>query len=342
MKKAYLITGGCGFLGSALVRRMVQAGYKVRVLDNQFRGSAARLADIAGEFEFVSGDIRDGSTVSRAVQGMDAVCHMASVNGTEFFYSMPELVLDIGVRGMLNIIDACLAHNVGELVVASSSEAYQTAPVIPTDEDVPLSIPDPLNPRYSYASAKLISEVLAFNYGRTRFQRVVVFRPHNVYGPEMGWEHVIPQFAVRMKWLMESGPGPYRFPIQGTGEETRSFVYVDDFTEGLMLLLERGAHLNIYHIGTMEEVAMRQLAEMTAEYFGQQVEVVPGEILKGGPNRRCPDTAKIAAMGYQPKYSLREGLAITCRWYGENAGRAPERLRIPGEKELSNCHISQS
>jgi len=341
MKKAYLITGGCGFIGSALVRRMVREGYRVRVLDNQFRGSAERLSDIAGDFEFIAGDIRDAVLVGQAVQGMDAVCHMASINGTEFFYTMPELVLDIGVRGMLNVIDACLSHNVGDLIVASSSEAYQTAPVIPTNEQVPLSIPDPLNPRYSYASAKLISEVLALNYGRSRFERVVVFRPHNVYGPAMGWEHVIPQFALRMKWLMESGPGPYRFPIQGTGEETRSFVYIDDFTDGLMLALECGAHLNIYHIGTMDEIAIRRLAEMVGECFGQALAVVPGEILKGGTNRRCPDTTKIAGLGYRPKFSIQEGLAITCRWYAENAGFAPERLRI-AEEELSNCRAAQS
>ena len=331
MKKSYLVTGGCGFLGSALVRRMVRDGYRVRVLDNQSRGSAGRLADIDGDFEFLDGDIRDPSAVGNAVKGVDAVCHMAFVNGTEFFYTMPELVLDIGVRGMLNVIDACLANNVGELVLASSSEVYQTAPVIPTDEQAPLSIPDPLNPRYSYASGKLISEVLALNYGRSHFEKVVVFRPHNVYGPEMGWEHVIPQFAIRMKELVESGPGPYRFPIQGTGDETRSFVYIDDFTDGLMLVMEDGAHLNIYHIGTMEEVTIRNLAELVAEYFGRPVEVVPGQLQRGGPNRRCPDTAKIAGMGYQPKYSLRAGLAIACRWYEQNAGQAPHRQTAAAE-----------
>jgi UDP-glucose 4-epimerase len=117
-------------------------------------------------------------------------------------------------------------------------------------------------------------------------------------------------------------------------------VYIDDFTDGLMLVLEHGAHLNVYHIGTMEEIAIRRLAEMVGECFGQRLEVAPGEILKGGTNRRCPDTAKIADLGYQPKYSLREGLTSTCRWYAENAGLAPERLRVAAEKELSNCRLT--
>ena len=128
--------------------------------------------------------------VEKATQGMDEVHHLAFVNGTEFFYSQPDLVLDVGVRGMVNVIDACRKHGIGTLVLASSSEVYQTPPKVPTDETAPLAIPDPLNPRYSYGGGKLISELMAINYGRKYFNRVLIFRPHNVYGPDMGWEHV--------------------------------------------------------------------------------------------------------------------------------------------------------
>ena len=92
---------------------------------------------------------------------MDSVCHLAFINGTKYFYSMPELVLDVGVKGIVNVVDGCLKHGVGELVVASSSEVYHEPAVVPTDETVPLCIPDPLNPRYSYAAGKLISEIIA-------------------------------------------------------------------------------------------------------------------------------------------------------------------------------------
>ena len=144
--------------------------------------------------------------------------HAAFVNGTQFFYSMPQLVLDVGIRGMLNVLDACLAHDVPELFVASSSEVYQTPPRIPTDESVPFSIPDPMNPRYSYAAGKITSEMLAINYARTHFQRMVIFRPHNVYGPDMGWEHVIPQFVLRLPACAAGPTGPVRFDVLGTGE----------------------------------------------------------------------------------------------------------------------------
>ncbi|MDA2928795.1 SDR family NAD(P)-dependent oxidoreductase [Acidobacteria bacterium AH-259-O06] len=322
--KTYLVTGGAGFCGSALVRRLVQDGHHVRVLDNQSRGSARRLSDIKHDFEFVEADIRDAEVVQRATKGADCVCHLAFVNGTEFFYTKPELVLEVGVKGIVNVVDACLKHGVGELVLASSSEVYQCPPVIPTDERVPLSIPDPLNPRYSYAAGKIISEMMAINYGRTHFQRVVIFRPHNVYGPDMGWEHVVPQFVLRMRELCQEAANPIRFPIQGAGKETRSFVFIDDFIDGLMLVIEQGEHLSIYNIGTMEEITIEELARLVGEYFCRKVEIVPGAPTRGGTPRRCPDITLLAGLGYQPRYSLRDGLPIVAKWYDENAHKAPK------------------
>lgn len=336
MTKIYLVTGGAGFIGSALVRRLVREGNRVRVLDNASRGHIGRLNDLAGAFEYMAGDIRDSATVERAVRGVDCVCHLAFVNGTEFFYTKPDLVLDVGVRGIVNVIDACLQHNVSELVLASSSEVYQTPPGIPTNETVPLSIPDPTNPRYSYAAGKIISEVMALNFGRTRFKRVLIFRPHNVYGPQMGWEHVIPQFVVRMRMLLRGDSDTVHFPIQGTGAQTRSFVFIDDFINGLMVMIRSGSHLGIYNIGTQEEVAIAELAQMVGNFFGKHVEIVPSSPALGGASRRCPDIGKIVALGYRPIFSLRDGLSITAKWYDENCHLAPavrgDTLRISVEQ----------
>jgi nucleoside-diphosphate-sugar epimerase len=322
--KAYLVTGGAGFLGSALVRRLVQNGHRVRVLDNQSRGSAARLADIWNKFEFVEADIREAEAVRKAAEGIDCVCHLASVNGTEFFYTKPDVVLEVSIKGIVNVIDACLKNGVGEIVLASSSEVYQTPSMIPTDETVPLVFPDPLNPRYSYGAGKILSEIMALNYGRTHFQRVLIVRPHNVYGPDMGWEHVIPQLVLRMKELCRKAMDPVRFPIQGSGKETRSFVFIDDFIGGLMLVLERGGRLGIYNIGTMEEITIKQVACLVGEYFGRRIEIVQGEPAKGGTPRRCPDITKLVALGYQPHHSFRDGLPITAKWYDDNAHKAPK------------------
>ena len=328
--KSYLVTGGTGFLGTALVRRLVDHARRVRVFDNNSRGHVDGLDDIRGDIEFLEGDIRDAEAVARAVQGVDSVCHLAFVNGTKYFYSMPELVLDVGVKGIVNVVDGCLKHGVGELVVASSSEVYHEPATVPTDETVPLCIPDPLNPRYSYAAGKLISEIVALNYGRTHFERVLVFRPHNVYGPAMGTEHVIPEFIARLKAAIKEGVAdPVRFPIQGSGKQTRAFVYVEDFIDGLMLVLEKGEHLGVYHIGSTEEVTIESLARLVAEYFGRRIAVMPSEGALGGTPRRCPDIHKMARLGYLPKWSLREGLRVTAKWYDEHGDDAP---RVPEDK----------
>ena len=324
-KKKYLVTGGTGFIGSALVKRLVNEGHKIRILDNDLRGSQERLGDFVDKIEMIKSDIRNAETVQNACKGVDGVIHLAYLNGTEFFYTMPELVLDIAVKGMVNVIDGCIRENVKELLVASSSEVYQTPLFIPTDEAVPMSIPDPLNPRYSYAGGKIISELMAINYGRKYFDRTMIFRPHNVYGPDMGWEHVIPQFVVRMKELCRNNKNAQiRFPVQGTGREKRAFVFIDDFIEGLMLVIKKGTHLGIYNIGTQDEIEIQKVAAEVAKYFGRKIVIISGSPAKGGTLRRCPDITKLKKLGYRPKIDFQKGLEITAKWYDENSDKKPK------------------
>lgn len=314
--KRVLVTGGTGFIGSALVRGLLDAGATVRSLDNDSRGHVSKLGPIQHQIERVTGDVRDASIVREAVRGVDCVCHLAYINGTEFFYTRPELILEVAAKGMMNVLDACVAEGVRDLVLASSSEVYQAPPVIPTGELVPLVVPDVLNPRFSYGGGKIISELLAVNYGRKFFDRTLIFRPHNVYGPDMGREHVIPQFILRMKERGELQPdGIIDFPIQGTGEETRSFIYIDDFTRALIRVMEEREHLAIYHIGTEQEVSVSDLAKRVALACGREIRVIPGELLAGSTPRRCPDVHKLKQLGFEPSVSLEEGLRRTAEWY---------------------------
>lgn len=314
--KKYLVTGGTGFIGSALVRGLLDAGARVRTLDNDSRGGTRKLRDAEGRIDRITGDIRVPDVVRDAVHGVDAVCHLAYINGTEFFYSRPEKILEVAVKGMMNVLDACVAEGVRDLILASSSEVYQTAPVVPTDETVPLTVPDVLNPRFSYGGGKIISELLAVNYGRKFFDRTLIFRPHNVYGPDMGREHVIPQFALRMKEYIDRQPeGVVDFPIQGTGEETRAFIYIDDFIRALLCVMEQGEPLSIYHIGTDREVPVRELAQIVASACGREIRVVPGDLLAGSTRRRCPDVTKLQALGFEPAVALEEGVRRTAAWY---------------------------
>ena len=317
-----------GFLGSVIARRLLAEGHAVRILDNEWRGNTRRISDISDGVEFIRADVRDSDAVDRAVAGMDGVCHLAYVNGTQFFYSQPGLVLDVAVRGAMNVIDSCIKYGVGELLLASSSEVYQSPPKIPTDETTPLVVPDPLNPRYSYGGGKIINELMALHGGQEHFERVVIFRPHNVYGPDMGWEHVIPQFVIRMKRLLKQA-GTISFAIQGEGRESRAFNFIDDFAEGFAILLNHGEHRGIYHIGTPEETAIAEVARAIAAYFGRDVEIIPGDLQEGSVTRRCPDISKLAALGYSPRISLHEGISLTAKWYDDNADEAPESV---GEK----------
>lgn len=319
--RRYLVTGGLGFLGSALVRRLASEGARVRVFDNASRGAHRRLSDLGKRIEIVDGDIRDAEAVKKAATGVEVLCHLAYINGTRYFYEQPDLVLSVAVRGMLNVLDAAREAGVPEFILASSSEVYQQSPAVPTPETVPLSVPDPFNPRYSYGGGKILSELMAIHEGGRFLKRLLIFRPHNVYGPDMGREHVIPEFIGRLA-KMENG-GPHEFPIQGDGKQTRSFIYIDDFTDALMLLLEKGVHRNIYHIGTEEEVRIGELALEIARQMKKEIRIAPGPAPAGGTSRRCPDTGKIRALGFRTRRSLAAGLAPTIAWYTAHAAEMP-------------------
>jgi dTDP-glucose 4,6-dehydratase/UDP-glucose 4-epimerase len=328
----YLVTGGAGFIGSALTRRLLADGHEVNVLDDYSRGKRSRLPHQAG-LQVFQGDIRNTAAVTQAMHGCDSVVHMAYMQGTQTFYSEPRAVLDVALRGILNVLDACAVTGCGELLMVSSSEAYQVASKVPTPEDVPLVVPDPLNPRYSYGGGKIACELAALAWQRAGvLDRVIIARPHNIYGPDMGREHVIPEFCLRMNAIIAeaSAPGnmmdsPVPFPIQGTGEETRSFCYVDDCTAQLALLLSsvravtpHGAE--IYHVGTMDEHTIADVAHQVAACYGRKIKIEPGTLPQGSPPRRLPDMRKMTRLqgGITRPVSFADGLAATVKWYRVN------------------------
>jgi nucleoside-diphosphate-sugar epimerase len=242
---------------------------------------------------------------------------------------MPADVLEVGVKGICNVLDACKINSIPNLLLASSSEVYQSATEVPTPEKVPLVIPDPFNARYSYAAGKIISEMMCIhNMEVYPFEKVIIVRPHNVYGPDMGNEHVIPQMAQRIKSdgeLIFQGQEPpdvmntngHRV-FWGVGQ-TRSFCYISDAVAALMIAREHGTHGQIYNIGNEDEIAILDLARKIAGIAGKPIQVrsmdgsppmAPGEAL-----RRCPDISKIAELGYRQTVTLDYGLRKTLEWY---------------------------
>ena len=255
--KTALVLGAGGFIGSHISRLLVNLGHKVTIFDNNTRGKFSRINDIRKKVKFISGDVRNKKKLFNAVKGSNAVIHLAYINGTKYFYSKPDLVLDVAVKGLVNIFDACKKYNIKEIYLASSSEVYQTPAKIPTDEAESLKIPDIMNPRYSYGGGKILTELMGINFGRKFFKKLIIFRPHNVYGNDMGNEHVIPEFMKRIRRKNKKN-----FYIEGTGNEIRSFIHIKDFLNAFKILLQKGKHLEIYNIGNSEKVRIIELAEM--------------------------------------------------------------------------------
>ena len=324
MAKRIVVTGGGGFIGAYLVKRLVRDGWDVAVVDSMVRGDASRFAEVADDVELFTCDVRDQDALERAFAGAEVVMHLAAINGTENFYKQPELVLDVGLRGALAVVNAGRAVGVADMVVASTAEVYQTPSIVPTPETIPLMLPDSLNPRYSYGGSKIVSELIAFNYAQNHYRKVQVFRPHNVFGPNMGWKHVEPQFIMRALAAQDAHPnGKAPFDIQGDGTETRSFCYVDDIVQGILTMYEKGGHREVYHIGSDEEVSILDLAARIGKIVGVDLDIRPSAAAAGDTPRRCPDITKMRALGWSPAVGLDEGLAPTVAWYRDNRDVVP-------------------
>ena len=305
-KKTFLVTGGTGFIGSNICKLLIKKKYRVKIFDNNLRGDLNSIKKIKKKIKFIKGDIRNIDALIKASRNTDAVIHLAYINGTKYFYTKPVLVLDVAVKGIINVIEACMKNGIKELYLASSSEVYQTPNKIPTDEHESLKIPNIFNPRYSYGGGKILTELMGIHYGKKYFKKMIIFRPHNVYGPNMGYEHVIPEFIKRFKSLKKK-----KFKIQGTGNEIRSFIYIEDFIAAFNTILNRGKHLNIYNIGTNEKIKIKDLARKLSKIFNKKIILKKTLLTKGSTKIRVPDIRKITSLGFKPRFNLSKGLRKT-------------------------------
>ena len=303
-KQKILITGGSGFIGSAITRYLVEKGHSVTVIDNNSRGKTKRLADVIKKIKFIKVDVRNLKKIKSIKGSFDTIIHLAYVNGTKFFYQKPFEILDIGVNGFLNILELSKKKKVKNFFLASSSEVYQTPLKIPTDEQEMLKIPNIHNPRYSYGGGKIFSELYGTHFSKKYFKKFIIFRPHNVYGSDMGNEHVIPEFINRFKKIGNKS----KFLIYGSGNEIRSFIHIDDFINGFDKVFTKGKNLEIYNIGTDKKIKIILLVKILSKIFKKNVKITKSKLLKGSPSVRCPNINKIKKLGFKHKISLEEGL----------------------------------
>lgn len=304
MSQNVLITGGSGFIGAAIVERMLLNDFHVRILDDNSRGSLDRLSKVMSSVDFIEGSIKDYEVVKKSCVGMDSIIHLAYINGTRNFYERPDEVLDVAIRGLLNLADAMKASNVTKLIVASSSEVYQEPAIFPTPEEVPMVVPDLFNPRYSYGLGKIVHEFYGM-HAMPFLESFKIFRPHNIYGPNMGNLHVVPQLIQKVASALK---GDSTLVIEGDGSQTRSFCYIDDFVDAFDLIFKFGSHKNVYNIGSPEEISIIRLVQIISDIMGYDGKIENSNAPAGGTSRRLPDLTKITALGYSPSVSIEQGV----------------------------------
>ena len=315
MKKKILITGGTGFIGSAITNKLA-IDNDVIVVDNNQRGFNKRLDKIRNKIKIINFDIRDEKQFINASKDVDTIIHAAYVNGTETFYKKPKEIVDIAIKGMLNVLNACEMNKIRELVLLSSSEVYHHAKIIPTPEDISLIIPDIKNPRFSYGGGKIASELMLMSYCKENFDKAIIIRPHNVYGPDMGREHVIPQLIDKLNFIKKNNSKILE--IQGDGSETRAFIHIDDFVEGFDIALKKAQHLDIINIGNDREIKILELVKMILKVMKIDCNIKSGELRKGSTLRRCPDISKLRQLGFKPNILLEHSLSEIIKWYSNN------------------------
>ncbi len=321
--KKILITGGAGFVGYHLAKRLAGQGYEVYLVDNFFRSkddtdfTALKALPNVWTLER---DLTREATWAELGGGFDQVYHFVGINGTQLFYDMPHEVLRIGVSTILYGLEWFRTINNtpgAKILFTSSNEAYGDALKafcqlpLPTPEDVPLVIADPYNPRSSYGAQKLIGELFFIHYAKAYNFRMSIVRPHNFYGPRAGWGHVIPEVIERINARVEP------FPIYGA-DETRSFCYIDDAVEAIQAVMEsEKTDGGTYHIGTTQETLIQELIEKIFTYTSwhpQELDIKNSP--QGSVKRRLADVSKIKRdTGWVATTNLEEGLKKTIEWY---------------------------
>jgi nucleoside-diphosphate-sugar epimerase len=314
--RSYLVTGGAGFIGSAIVKSLLKNGNSVTVLDDFSRGSISRLEENQNEIKFIDLDIRDSEKVLKVFKDHDfnAVIHLAYINGTSSFYTKPEEVLDVALSGIKNVIEGIRLSRIDEFYLASSSEVYQNPEIFPTPEDIKLVVPDPNNPRFSYGLGKIVQEFMTLNFLRN-LDKVIIFRPHNIYGPDMGFGHVVPELFLK---IAESKSN--FIELKGSGKQKRSFCFIDDFISAFEILLQQNVKSGIYNIGSNFECEIIELAKIISDLYNRKLEFVSTIPPLGETSRRVPDLTKLKNLGYKAEFSIDKGLKIYKNWF-EDIGK---------------------
>lgn len=255
-----LVTGGAGFIGSHLVRRLLDLGVHVRIVDNLSTGQIANLNPVIGNIELIEGDIRDDRLMSRATQGVDTVFHMAAIASVPLSVANPRLTFDVNVAGTLNVLVAARDAGCRRIVFSSSCAVYGNVKQLPTIEHIH---PAPMSP---YATSKLNGEQLCSVFSTVYGLGSISLRYFNVFGPRQDPDS--PYAAALPRFLSALREGE-RITIFGDGEQTRDFVFVDNVVDANLAASQTAfASGDLYNIGSGTHVTINDAVSLMAQYLG--------------------------------------------------------------------------
>jgi dTDP-glucose 4,6-dehydratase len=304
-----VVTGGAGFLGSHLCRALLDRGDEVLAIDNLVTGAEANIEDLFTHrsFAFIEHDV---STYVYVPGPVDAVLHFASPASPRDYLDMPIQTLKVGSLGTHNTLGLAKAKG-ARYLLASTSEVYGDPQVHPQPETYWGHV-NPVGPRGVYDEAKRFAEAMAMAYHRYHGLDVRIARIFNVYGPRMRPSdgRVVSNFLVQ---AIEGKP----LTIYGTGEQTRSFCYVDDEVRAFLALLDSDLVGQPVNIGNPDEFSVRELAEIVLEITRSSSEIVYEPLPVDDPIQRRPDISLARSrLGWEPEIPLHEGLARTAAHFG--------------------------
>jgi len=318
--KNVLLLGGAGFIGLQIAKRLANRDdHKVVICDNLFRTTGEKDEELMAlealpNVSVIEADLTSASAYESLPKDVDEVYMLASIVGVDYANTVPHEIVRINTAIIFYTLEWLKEAKPRKVLFTSTSECYAGTVEnfgysIPTPESVPLCISDIKHPRFSYAVTKMLGECGVMNYSQSGYFESVVVRYHNVYGPRMGFKHVIPHVVQR--FLDLESP----FKLYGH-DQTRSFNYIDDAVSGTIAAMEKGGDREIYHIGAGEEITIEELVRHIGESFDHTPEYETCEPFPGSVSRRCPDISKATReLGYKPEVSWKDGVTRTVQWY---------------------------
>jgi UDP-glucose 4-epimerase len=318
-----LVTGGAGFIGSAVVRRLLEMGHEVRVVDNLSKG---RADNIPPGCDYIEGDITDGELCRSAFAGVETCFHLAAkIGGIGYFHKFPADILDDNNIMLSNVFRTATDTNT-KVVYVSSSMVFERVTEFPTPEDALDRFPAPFS---AYGFSKLVGEWYCRAFHEQFGTRFAIARPFNAYGPgeypedEPGLAHVIPDLTKKIL------DGRASIEILGDGSQTRSFTYVDDVADAIATIgTDPQAEGHDFNIGTGVETSILELLRLIWNATGHEgePEVQATRPLDVDVKRRVPDVTRIGTLlGWSAQVPLEDGIRRTAEWYMHGAFPAPAK-----------------